>query len=67
MTEDQQDDFMTIAELSRRTGLSEASIRSDIAKKRYVEGVHFERRGKRRIMMNRTAINRSIRDKNLTQ
>lgn len=63
MTEE-QDDFMTIAELARRTGLSEASIRSDIAKKRYVEGIHFVRRGKRRIMMNRTAVNRSMRDNN---
>ncbi len=46
-----RDELMTIAELARRTGITEAAIRGRIADGYWIEGTHFFRRG-RRVMMN---------------
>lgn len=43
-------DIVTIAELARRTGMTEAAIRGRIHSGDWVQGVHYFRKG-RRLMM----------------
>lgn len=49
-------DLCTIAELARRTGMTEAAIRGRIVYGHFREGTHFFRKG-RRIMMDPVACN----------
>ena len=59
-----RDELMTIAELSRRSGISEAAIRGRIAGGHWTEGIHFFRRT-RRVMMDYQACMRWCRERSI--
>lgn len=56
-----KDDLMTIAELARRRGLTEAAIRGRVASGHWADGVQYFRRG-RRLMFSLSAVDAWFRD-----